>query len=178
MKHVVPALLAAFLIILPGCAEVHQEVADQVHPPEEPPPPPPADPADVASIDAIMKAYYEVVSGAAGEIPDKQRDLSLHHPDHWIAISGADAEGNGVVNIMDLDGFYGDLAPRAEAFYEWETDREVRQHGQQAHVWSHYATARTPDGEPYATGVNSIQLWNDGERWWIMNWMFDTTEGR
>ena len=37
-------------------------------------------PADVSSIDGIIRAYYEVVSGPAGVAPDMQRDRSLHHP--------------------------------------------------------------------------------------------------
>lgn len=135
----------------------------------------PVNPADVESIDAIIKAYYDVVSGPAGEIPDKARDVSLHHPDHWIAIANTTSGGRAVVRTMNLDGYYGELQPRAEAFYEWETDRVVHQNKNMATVWSHYATSRTPDGEPFATGVNTITLWNDGTRWWIMNWMFDNT---
>ena len=37
------------------------------------------DPKDVSSIDAIIDAYYEVVSGPAGESVDAARDRFLHH---------------------------------------------------------------------------------------------------
>ena len=132
-------------------------------------------PEDVGSIDGIMKAFYEVVSGPAGERADARRDSTLHHPDAWIAIAGAGADGRPRVNIMDLAGYYGENAPRAQGFFEWETDRVVRRSGNMAHVWSSYASAREPDGEPFDTGVNSVTLFWDGERWWIMNWMFDAT---
>lgn len=33
--------------------------------------------------------------------------------------------------------------------------------------------ARTPGGEPIRSGANSIQLWNDGSRWWILSVMWD-----
>jgi hypothetical protein len=135
--------------------------------------PPPANTADVESIDAIMKAYYEVVSGPAGAVPDKDRDVSLHHPDHWIAIANTDANGKPTIQSMNIDGFYGDLKPREDGFFEWETERVVHRHKNMATVWSHYATAKTEGGEPFNTGVNTITLWFDGSRWWIMNWMFD-----
>lgn len=132
-----------------------------------------ADPADVESIDAIINAYYDVVSGPAGEIPDYERDKSLHHPDAWIAIANVDDNGSPFVTRMTLEDFYGDHAPRAEPFYEWEVERSVQRHGNMVHVWSRYASAREPDGEPYTGGVNSITLWYDGGRWWVMGWMFD-----
>lgn len=132
-------------------------------------------PEDVASIDGIIKAYYEVVSGPAGEIADKSRDSTLHHPNAWIAVANVDADGNPIVRTMSLDDFYGANQPRAQGFFEWETAREVRRSGNMAHVWSSYASSRTPNGEVFDTGVNSITLFFDGKRWWVMNWMFDQT---
>lgn len=128
---------------------------------------------DVATIDGIIAAYYEVVSGPAGEIPDKERDRTLHHPDAWVAIANVDSTGTPYVNVMTLDGYYGENEPRAEGFWEWETDRAVQRSGNMVHVWSSYATAREQGGEPYARGVNSITLFHDGQRWWVMGWMFD-----
>ena len=130
---------------------------------------------DVATIDGIIQSYYEVVSGPAGEAADAARDRTLHHPDAWVAIAGVGADGNPSVNVISLDEYHGDNAPRAQGFWEWETDREVRRSGNMVHVWSHYAAARTPDGEPFLRGVNSITLFHDGERWWIMGWMFDAS---
>ena len=130
---------------------------------------------DVSSIDGIINAFYEVVSGPAGEPADIERDRSIHHPGAWVAIAGVDGEGNPFVNVTDLEGYHGENAPRAEPFYEWETDRQVSRSGNMAHVWSTYASALEPGGEPFDRGVNTITLWWDGERWWIMNWMFDTS---
>ena len=45
------------------------------------------------------------------------------------------------------------------------------------HVWSSYASARTQHGEPFDRGVNSVTLFYDGTRWWIMGWMFDGSAG-
>jgi len=136
---------------------------------------PQAAPRDVSSIDGIMRAYYEVVSGPAGQASDIERDRTLHHPEAWIAIARVDESGAPAVSVMTLDGYYGDNPPRREGFWEWETDRVTQRSGNMVHVWSSYASARTPQGEPFARGVNSITLFHDGERWWIMNWMFDAS---
>lgn len=135
----------------------------------------PARAEDVATIDGIIRAYYEVVSGPAGERSDDQRDRTLHHPNAWLAVANVDGSGKPVVRTMTLDEYHGDNAPRREPFYEWETDRVTRRSGNMVHVWSSYASARRPDGEPFARGVNSITLFHDGERWWIMGWMFDAS---
>jgi hypothetical protein len=135
----------------------------------------PAD--DVATIDGIIAAYYEVVSGPAGESPDQERDRTLHHPQAWVAIANVDAAGKPFVNVMTLDDYYGDNAPRQEGFWEWETDRVIQRSGNMVHVWSSYASAREQGGEPYTHGVNTITLFHDGERWWIMGWMFDQSAG-
>jgi hypothetical protein len=63
-----------------------------------------------------------------------------------------------------------------ENFFEWETSREVLCCGQLVHVWSNYEAAREPGGTPIRRGVNSIQLWNDGRRWWILSIAWDAVE--
>ena len=132
---------------------------------------------DVSSIDGIIRAYYEVVSGPGGEVADVERDRSLHHPKAWVAIAGTDSSGQPTVNVRTLDEYHGENGPRAGGFWEWETDRVVSRSGSMVHVWSSYASARTEGGEPYARGVNSITLFHDGTRWWIMGWMFDSAVG-
>jgi hypothetical protein len=142
----------------------------------------PADPADVASVDAIVTAYYEVVSGPAGSVPDIERDRSLHHPDAWVAIVRTGPDGERRLMRGGLDDYYGIEAggtppPREVGFFERETDRETRRSGDMVHVWSAYESGPTPDGPATASGVNSITLYWDGTRWWIMGWMFDATVG-
>lgn len=133
-----------------------------------------ARPEDVSSIDGIMRAYYEVVSGPPGGRVDVVRDRSLHHPNAWVAIARTDSAGRHSVRVMSLSDFHGENLPRKEGFWEWETDRTVQRSGNMVHVWSSYATARTDGGQPYARGVNSVTLYHDGTRWWIMGWMFDS----
>jgi hypothetical protein len=136
-----------------------------------------ARPDDVSSIDGIIRAYYEIVSGPEGEAPDAARDRSIHHPDAWVSLAALNAEGQPVVNVITLDEYHGEGRPRSEGFWEWETDRVVSRSGNMVHVWSSYASARTEGGEPYTAGVNSITLFHDGTRWWVMGWMFDSAVG-
>lgn len=135
-------------------------------------------PADVASIDAIIKAYYEVVSGPAGTAPDKARDEWLHHPDALIGLPGTDSLGNPSMATMTLDGYY-ELTGgvRSAPFFEWEIHRVTERFGSIAHVWSTFATSDRYDSEPRRRGINSIQLFHDGNRWWIMSWIFDNERG-
>ena len=104
-------------------------------------------------------------------------DRTLHHPNAWIAIANVDSVGKPTIRIMTLDEYHGNNAPRRQGFWEWETDRVTKRSGNMVHLWSSYASARTRGGDPFTRGVNSVTLFYDGERWWIMNWMFDATGG-
>jgi hypothetical protein len=129
---------------------------------------------DVESLDGILAAYYEVVSRPAGTAPDRARDEWIHHPDALVAITGVDDQGVPVIRTMTLGEYhdrFGD--PDAASFFEWEIHRTVQRFGNVAHVWSTYASGREPDGEVFGRGINSIQLYHDGTRWWITSWIFD-----
>lgn len=129
---------------------------------------------DVKTIDGVMRAYYEVVSGPAGAAPDRARDEFLHHPDALIGMPVRGASGHESLVTMSLAGYYERAGGvREAAFYEWELARRIERFGMIAHVWSTYASSERPDGPPKSRGINSIQLYFDGARWWIMGWIYD-----
>lgn len=133
-----------------------------------------ADPADVGSLDAIIRAYYEVVSGPAGESPDRARDRTLHLPNALVGVPGRGEAGEPKLATMTLDEYHDRFGgPRSEGFFEVEIHRAVQRFGSIAHVMSTYASSTTPEGEAFTRGINSIQLTWDGERWWIVSWIFD-----
>lgn len=135
---------------------------------------PAADPADVATLDGIIAAYYEVVSGPAGQPRDWARDSTLHLPDARVTIPGTGPGGETRISSTDLAAFHARSAGLAEAgFFEVEVARQTQQHGAIAHVWSTYEWRQTEDGPVGGRGVNSIQLVWDGARWWIVSWMYD-----
>ena len=137
--------------------------------------PPVPRPEDVSTLDGIMKAYYEVVSRPAGQAADRARDRSLHYPGARIAITGQDAKGKPFIESMTLEEYHNRYGGAMKTgFYEWEIHREVQQFGNVTHVWSTYVTSQSPSGPATARGINSIQLYFDGQRWWVMSWLFDS----
>src|SRR5215468_7059984 len=135
---------------------------------------PPADPADVASIDAIVRAAYDSVSGPAGT-RDWDRLRSLFIPDARLIPTAENAGevnlGNIAPHMLDVDGFISRCAAHVakSGFFEKEIARRTEQSGHIAHVWSTYESRHNAnDPEPFMRGINSIQLFYNGTRWWIV----------
>ncbi len=80
------------------------------------------------------------------------------------------------VRLLSTEDFIQRVEPifAVEDFWERETSRQTETFGNFAHVLSFYESLRSPDGPPFETSVNSIQLLNDGIRWWIVNLMWNT----
>ena len=136
-----------------------------------------ADPADVGSIDAIVTAVYDVISGPAGEARDWDRWHSLFIPGARLIPVGRAADGTVRHRVMTpADYVEGSGAILEEnGFFEVEIGRVTEQYGQIAHLFSSYESRRTPDdAEPFARGINSFQLMNDGTRWWVVTVMWDS----
>lgn len=131
-------------------------------------------PEDVSTLDGILRAYYEVVSGPAGQPRQWERDRSLHHPGALVTVVEAGEDGAPEARVMTLSEFHErSEGLTAGGFWEHEIHREVERHGAVAHVWSTYEWHTAEDGPAAGRGVNSIQLFHDGERWWITSWIFD-----
>ena len=134
-----------------------------------------ANPSDVSSLDAIIAATYDVISGPAGKKRDWDRERSLFISGARLIPTAVEAGRNDVdlaPQILDIEGYIA----RAESFfagqgfYEKEIARRTEQFGHIAHVWSTYESRHNPDDpEPFMRGINSIQLFNDGSRWWIVS---------
>ena len=142
------------------------------------------DPADVASIDAIIRATYDVISGPAGKKRDWNRERSLFYPGARLIPTASEAGKVDVdlaPQILDVENFIARAEPLFEkaGFCEKEIARRVEQFGQIAHVWSTYESRHDPeDAKPFMRGINSIQLFNDGKRWWILSiyWQHENAE--
>jgi len=131
-----------------------------------------ANPSDVASIDAIITAAYDSISGPAGKKRDWDRERSLYYPGACLIPTAKPGENDGLApQILDVDGFIARVEPyfAQQGFYEKEISRRTEQFGQIAHVWSTYESRHNADDpEPFMRGINSIQLFHDGSRWWIV----------
>lgn len=127
-----------------------------------------ANPADVTSIDGIVKAFYEVISGKPGEPRQWSRDKTLYAPDvRFVAMSAEN--GKARASIMKHDQYVNSSNEFfvKEGFIEREIGRTVRQFGNIAHVFSAYEWETTGEKKEKGRGLNSIELYNDGKRWWI-----------
>lgn len=133
---------------------------------------PEADPADVASIDALMTALYDVISGPAGQPRDWDRMASLFHPTQGrLTAVGPRADGGVGALAMSPAEYRARAAPLFErqGFVEAELARVEERFGPMAHVFSTYETRESADSDVLQRGINSLQLLFDGERWSILS---------
>lgn len=136
--------------------------------------------ADVASVDAIIQALYDVVSGPAGP-RDWDRLRSLFTPDGKMAAIGAQKSGGFALRSMTVDDY---IARNTKAFseggfFESELARTTETFGQLVHVFSTYQAKRAPtDAKPMMRGINSMQLYSDGTRWYIVSLVWRAEDDR
>ena len=122
---------------------------------------------DTSSIDNIVNAYYEIVSGPEGFIYDGDRDTNIHANGALITKVFPD----GSFQRHDLSAEQAIISvPYDQAFFETEVDRRIEQYGNIAHVWSEFEMRTSPEAEPYSGGFNSISLYFKDDRWWISSW--------
>ncbi|TVR56843.1 MAG: hypothetical protein EA421_02270 [Gemmatimonadales bacterium] len=88
-------------------------------------------------------------------------------------LPGRSLSGEGETRAPITPGGPLEACSRSQGCFEWEIHRTVQRFGSIAQVMSTYEAATTPDGEPFVRGINSIQLTWDGERWWIVSWIYD-----
>ena len=134
---------------------------------------PVAKPADTDSVDTLIRAVYDVISGPAGT-RDWARFRSLFAEGARLIPIRVTAEGSSA-NAMTPD----DYAQRAgasfekNAFCESEAARRVEAYGNIAHVFSTYESRRAPGEKPFARGINSFQLVRIGNAWKVMTILWD-----
>jgi hypothetical protein len=132
---------------------------------------PEAKPADVASADAILASVYDVISGPKGQPRDWDRFRSLFAPGARLIPIRHAPDGKVEARVLDVEGFVALAKPGTErdGFYEREIARRSEAFGSLTHVFSTYESRRAKDDEkPFARGINSFQLLNDGKRWWVV----------
>ena len=132
---------------------------------------PAANPADVASLDAILRSLYDVISGPAGQARNWDRMRSLFTPGARLIPTGRRPDGTRRIVTWTVDEYITAVGPQLErgGFFEREIARRVERYGNIVHVFSTYESRRAAeDPQPFARGINSIQLWYDDTRWWVV----------
>lgn len=136
---------------------------------------------DVESVDAIMASLYNVISGPAGEKRNWDRMRSLFIAEGKLMATGKRPDGTMGKKVMTVEDYITASGPflEKEGFFEREIGRKTEQFGSVVHIFSTYDSKRKIEEEkPFMRGINSIQLWNDGKRWWIVSvfWQAETTD--
>ncbi len=168
-------ILDSFACLLIVSASV--QVAGTALAAQSPPAPAAARPQDVGSIDAIIKSLYQVISGPSAQKRDWDRFRSLFVPGALL-IPAVSREGEKpVTRTLDVEAYIRRTDPifQKEGFWESEKERKTEISGNLAHAFSTYESRHEEGGQPFQTGVNSIQLFNDGTRWWIVTVMWNST---
>jgi hypothetical protein len=141
---------------------------------------------DTATIEGLLDALYESISGPAGP-RDWERDRNLFAagavlmPTGPIPTAPSELSGAGPGRPLQRAPMTFDqwLESRraffdADDFYEWEIARRIFRFGNVAHVLSAYAAGRRlHDPEILFRGINSLQLAHDGKRWAIVSIAWD-----
>jgi hypothetical protein len=131
---------------------------------------PVANPADVATMDATIAALYDVISGPAGK-RNWDRFRSLFAPGARLIANGVRPTGEVVSRVMTVEEYAERNGPFFEknGFSEREAARHTDAFGKIAQVFSTYESRHAKDdAKPFQRGINSIQLMNDGKRWWVV----------
>jgi hypothetical protein len=137
---------------------------------------PKAKPADVDSVDHILAALYDVISGPANQARDWVRFRSLFVPDARLIPVRA-AKDSADVIFLSVDGYIARASAvmESEGFYEHGTHNQIEQFNDIVHIFSTYESRHAVgDAKPFARGINSIQLVRDGARYWIVDVFWDS----
>jgi hypothetical protein len=131
-------------------------------------------PADVATVDGLMKAFYEVVNVGPEGPRQWDRDRTLYSP--WIRFValGASPSGRAEVAIWTQQQLVDATEPLLRSgFREREIHRTMRRYGRMVHVDSTYETELSGKR---SRGVNSLELYFDGARWWMASAMWQSED--
>ena len=122
---------------------------------------------DVKSVDAIIKAYYDVNSGSSSDPWEFERDTYTHSKNAHIIF----LDENGKADLVKLEVLQNQqrMSERID-FYEKELKRKVSQFGNIVQVWSAYEIRYEPETSTNKRGLVSIQLHYEKGRWWIDGW--------
>jgi len=125
---------------------------------------------DVATVDATIATLYDVISGDPGAPRDWDRFRNLFKPESRLMPTRKSKEGEITVASLAPEDYVQMFTSRiSTGFFEKELHRVTEQYGTVTHVFSTYETKEKKDGPVTNRGINSIQLFNDGKRFYVIN---------
>lgn len=138
---------------------------------------------DVQSVDALMAALYDVISGPAGKPRDWDRFRSLFLPEGRLGVirhaapaaDGRPAHPDDVVFLTPDDYVQrDDPFFHANGFFERGIANRVEEFGNLVSVWSTYESRHNAnDAKPFVRGINSLQIVKAQGRYWVASILWD-----
>jgi len=125
---------------------------------------------DTRSVESTVLALYDVISGEPGSARDWDRFKNLFKPEARLIPTRKDDQGNLTIKAMTPDEYVQLFSSRiSTGFFERELSRKVEEYGTVIHVFSTYETKEKKDGLVTNRGINSIQLFKDKDRYYVVN---------
>lgn len=136
--------------------------------------PPEAKVEDVKNIGSIIAALYDVISGPPGA-RNWSRFHSLFIPGARLIAIRKLPDGTVRYRVITPDEYEQNSGAYflKNGFFERGIHNTIEEFGQEAHIFSAYESRHEINAKPFARGINSIQLLNDGKRWWVVTIMWD-----
>lgn len=125
---------------------------------------------DTRSVESTVHALYEVISGEPGSPRDWDRFKNLFKPEARLIPTRKDDQDNLTIKAMTPEEYVQLFSTRiSTGFFERELSRKVEEYGTVVHVFSTYETKEKKDGPVTNRGINSIQLFKDKDRYYVVN---------
>jgi hypothetical protein len=134
-----------------------------------------ARPEDVSSIEAIVTADYETISGGLGVPRQWARALTLYDPNaRYFSVHKDPKTGALAIWSPTLREYADELDAHfvSDGFTEHELAHKIYRFGNVATVLSSYE-GKYVSGKFYYRGVNIYQLYYADKRWWISSVSWD-----
>ncbi|MEX2243312.1 MAG: hypothetical protein WD716_05630 [Fimbriimonadaceae bacterium] len=128
--------------------------------------------SDHESPDSVIKALYDVISGPIEKKRDAYRFRALFHESAKMVSVGDAVDGKVRHQVITVEDYVTRSFPMLEriGFFETEVKRVTETYGNVVHVFSTYESRRgTKESQPFARGINSVQLMNEGGKWLVMS---------
>jgi hypothetical protein len=138
---------------------------------------PKANPADVATIEDIVHAFYSAISAPAGGKLDQTRLRSLFVPGGRIASSvPPNSSRTADVRFLSPEEYaaLSDANTAKSGFFDSNPANQIERFGVMAHVYSTFESrSHLEDPKPMARGIKSFELLNSANRWYIVQVYWD-----
>jgi hypothetical protein len=137
---------------------------------------PVADCPSTATLDLLVKAINEEVSGPANK--DRTCFRALFAPNARLMPLAATPDGGMAPHILTVDDWIAAVSKRGDTVLsEQQVKVTTETYGHLAHLWSTYELKPSPDAPAVIRGINSIQAAFDGKQWKIVSilWQAETS---